>query len=120
MLISKAFACLLYATPIYAWSIFTRFNFYTTKLCKPTKLKRHTQVKDHLFLNIFIIKKIEHNYSKFFNIFFYYYLPLGANIYDLISLREAKVVISLNIKQRYEKKSRIANLLIHNLKCQCL
>jgi hypothetical protein len=30
-------------------------------------------------------------------------LPLGANIYDLISLREAKVVISLKIKQSYKK-----------------
>jgi hypothetical protein len=42
-------------------------------------------------------------------------LPLGANIYDLISLREAKVVISLNIKQSYEKKTRIANKVINNL-----
>ena len=76
-----------------------------------------TYTSKRLFFNNTLLKKIEHTYPKFFNIFFYYYLPLGANIYDLISLREAKVVISLNIKQRYEKKFRKSNILINNINC---
>ena len=85
-----------------------------------TLRKDTSEVKD-FFLIIYYSKKKLNILTLYSSIsFFINYLPLGANIYDLISLREAKVVISLNIKQRYEKKSRKSNKLINNLKYQCL